>query len=145
MTLSKGQIAALRANYEGDKVFTKKEVAAAISTIDALQKLPAKERSELSTYLWRGYNERLNEQGFEKFTEIMWHRIHAEILRESGFEMSEDEIAVMDEQIVNALEQIVRSGKPSVRARLESATSTEGYRKQADFAHNTMIKSYTLG
>ena len=55
--------AALRANYEGDKVFTKKEVAAAISTIDALQKMPAKERSELSTYLWRGYNERLNEQG----------------------------------------------------------------------------------
>ena len=64
VTLSKGQIAALRANYEGDKVFTKKEVAAAISTIDALQKLPVKERSELSTYLWRGYNERLNEQGF---------------------------------------------------------------------------------
>lgn len=56
--------AALRANYEGDKVFTKKEVAAAISTIDALQKLPAKERSELVTHLWRGYNERLNEQGF---------------------------------------------------------------------------------
>ena len=56
--------AALRANYEGDKVFTKKEVAAAISTIDALHKLPAKERSELSTYLWKGYNERLNEQGF---------------------------------------------------------------------------------
>jgi len=64
VTLSKGQIAALRANYEGDKVFTKKEVAAAISTIDALQKLPAKERSELVTHLWRGYNERLNEQGF---------------------------------------------------------------------------------
>jgi hypothetical protein len=133
VTLSKGQIAALRANYEGDKVFTKKEVAAAISTIDALQKLPAKERSVLSTYLWRGYNERLNEQGFEQFTEIMWHRIHAEILQENGFEMSEDEIVHMDEQIVNALEQIVKSGKPSVRARLESATSTEGYRKQADF------------
>ena len=58
--------AALRANYEGDKVFTKKEVAAAISTIDALQKMPAKERSELSTYLWRGYNERLNEQDLDK-------------------------------------------------------------------------------
>ncbi len=42
VTLSKGQIAALRANYEGDKVFTKKEVAAAIKTIDALQSLPAK-------------------------------------------------------------------------------------------------------
>ena len=93
VTLSKGQIAALRANYEGDKVFTKKEVAVAISTIDALQKLPVKERSELVTHLWRGYNERLNEQGFEQFTEIMWHRIHAEILQENGFEMSEDEIA----------------------------------------------------
>ena len=72
--------AALRANYEGDKVFTKKEVAAAISTIDALQKLPAAMRNELVTHLWRGYNERLNEQGFEQFTEVMWHQLHAEVL-----------------------------------------------------------------
>ena len=67
------------------------------------------------------------------FTEIMWHQMHAEILQESGFEMSEDEIRVMDEQIVNALHQIVASGKPSIKARLESDTSTEGYRKQAQF------------
>lgn len=133
MTLSKGQIAALRANYKGDKVFTKKDVATAVKSIDALQKLPAATRNELVTHLWRGYNERLNEQGFDMFTEIMWHKIHAEILQETGFEMTEDEIRAMDEQIVNALHTIVKSGKPSVRAKLESATSTEGYRKQANF------------
>ena len=133
VTISKGEMAKLHANYAGDKVFIKKDVAAAIKTIDALQKLPAAMRNELVTRLWRGYNERLNEQGFAMFTEIMWHQMHAEILQESGFEMSEDEITAMDEQIVNALHQIVASGKPSIKAKLESDTSTEGYRKQAQF------------
>lgn len=133
VTISKGEMAKLHANYAGDKVFIKKDVAAAIKTIDALQKLPAAMRNELVTRLWRGYNERLNEQGFAMFTEIMWHQMHAEILQESGFEMSEDEITAMDEQIVNALHQIVASGKPSIKAKLESDISTEGYRKQAQF------------
>jgi hypothetical protein len=47
--------------------------------------------------------------------------------------MDEDAVRVMDEQIVAALEQIVASGKPSIKAKLESDTSTEGYRKQAEF------------
>ena len=47
--------------------------------------------------------------------------------------MSEDEVAKMDEQIVAALHQIVASGKPSIKAKLENDTSTEGYRKQAQF------------
>ena len=46
---------------------------------------------------------------------------------------TEDEIRAMDEQIVAALREIVASGKPSIKAKLESATSTEGYRKQAEF------------
>ena len=37
------------------------------------------------------------------------------------------EIAKMDEQIVNALHQIVASGKQSIKAKLESATSTEAF------------------
>ena len=41
VTISKGEMAKLHANYAGDKVFIKKDVAAAVKTIDALQKLPA--------------------------------------------------------------------------------------------------------
>ena len=81
VTLTKGELAKLHANYAGDKVFIKKDVAAAIKTIDALQKLPAAMRNELVTHLWTGYNERLNEQGFETFTELAWHQIHAEVLQ----------------------------------------------------------------
>lgn len=61
------------------------------------------------------------------------HWLYAEILQEAEFEMTEDEVRKMDEQIVAALEQIVASGKPSIKAKLESDTSTEGYRKQANF------------
>ena len=136
VTLSKGQLAALRANYHGDKVFTKKKVSEALKTIDALQALPAKVRNDLADHLWRGYNERLNQQGFDLYTEIMWHKIHAEVLQENGFEMTEEEIAQMDDQIVAALQSIVDSGTPSTKAKLESDTSAEGYRKQATYWRN---------
>ncbi len=130
VTISKGELAKLHANYAGDKVFARKSVTEAVATIDALQKVPGKLRQELVNDLWKGYNERLHSQGFDLFTELMWHKIHAMVMQETGFEMSEDEIATMDEQIVNALHQIVASGQPSIKARLESDTSTEGYRKQ---------------
>ena len=133
VTISKGEMAKLHANYAGDKVFAKGAVTEALKGIDALKVLSAERRREIANEIWTGYNKRLNEQGFAMFTEIMWHQMHAEILQESGFEMSEDEVAKMDEQIVAALHQIVASGKPSIKARLESATSTEGYRKQAQF------------
>ncbi len=133
VTLSKGQLAALRANYHGDKVFTKKNVSEALKVVDALQALPAKVRNDFADHLWRGYNERLNQQGFDLYTEIMWHKLHAEVLQENGFEMTEEEIAQMDDQIVAALYAIVDSGKPSIKAKLESDTSVEGYRKQAQY------------
>ncbi len=145
VTISKGELAKLHANYAGDKVFNKGAVVEAVKGIDALKRLPAATRNELVTRLWRGYNERLHQQGFEQFTEIMWHRIHAEILQESGFDLTEDEIHVMDEQIVDALHAIVASGKPSIKARLESDTSTEGYRKQAEFwrgEHERAVQSH---
>ena len=116
VTISKGELAKLHANYAGDKVFNKGAVVEAVKGIDALKRLPAATRNELVTRLWRGYNERLHQQGFEQFTEIMWHQIHAEILQESGFDLTEDEIHVMDEQIVDALHAIVASGKPSIKA-----------------------------
>ncbi|MBQ5362314.1 MAG: hypothetical protein IIU63_03110, partial [Clostridia bacterium] len=133
VTLSKGQIAALQANYHGEKVFVKKDVTTALKGIEALQGLPAEVRNDFINRVWTGYNKHLHQQGFERFTEVIWHHIHAAVLQENGFEMTEAEIAKMDEQIVNALHQIVASGKQSIKAKLESATSTEGYRKQANY------------
>ena len=133
VTLSRGELAKLHANYAGEKVFARQSVVEAVKKIDAFNKLPGSLRNEFINRLWKGYNERLHQQGFEQFTEVMWHQLHAEILQETGFDMTEDEIRVMDEQIVNALHAIIASGKPSIKAKLESATSTEGYRKQAEF------------
>ena len=133
VTLSRGELAKLHANYAGEKVFARQSVVEAVKKIDAFNKLPGSLRNEFINRLWKGYNERLHQQGFDFFTEIMWDQLHATVLQENGFEMTEDEIRVMDEQIVAALREIVASGKPSIKAKLESATSTEGYRKQAEF------------
>ncbi len=141
VTISKGEMAKLHANYAGEKVFDKKSVKDALASVEAFQKLPSKLRTEFVNRIWTGYNQRLHQQGFEQFTEVMWHQLHATIMQEVGYDelgtMTEDQYAeaerVMDEQIVAALHQIVASGKPSVKARLESDTSTEGYRKQANY------------
>lgn len=141
VTISKGEMAKLHANYAGDKVFAKKSVADALASIDAFQKLPTKIREDFVNSIWRGYNVRLNQQGFDLFTELAWHQLHATIMQEVGYDelgtMTEEAYAEaerkMDEQIVAALHRIVDSGKPSIKARLESDTSTEGYRKKADF------------
>ncbi len=141
VTMSKGEIAKLHANYAGEKVFDKKSVTEALSNVEAFQKLSPAIRREFVDRIWTGYNQRLHKQGFELFTEVMWHQLHATILQEGAFaefeSMTEDEIAAaqrkMDEQIIGALRQIVASGKPSIKAKLESDTSTEGYRKQANY------------
>ena len=139
--LSKGEKAKLHANYAGEKVFAKGAVVEAMKGVDAFAQLPKEIRNEFVNRLWTGYNQRLHQQGFEQFTDVMWHQLHATIMQEVGYDelgdMTEERYAeaerVMDEQIVAALHQIVASGKPSIKAKLESATSTEGYRKQANY------------
>ena len=141
VTISEGEMAKLHANYAGDKVFDKKSVSEALASIDAFKKLSPEIRRDFVDRIWKGYNQRLHQQGFEQFTEMMWEKLHATIMQEVAYDelgnMTEEKYAeaerVMDEQIVAALHQIVASGKPSIKAKLESATSTEGYRKQAQF------------
>ena len=99
VTISKGELAKLKANYAGEKVFDKGAVTKALAKIDALQGVPASIRREIVNKLWEGYNARLHSQGFELFTDIMWDQLHATVLQENGFDMTEDEIRVMDEQI----------------------------------------------
>ena len=131
VTMSRGQLAALRANYRGDKVFTLKDVKAALLDIDALKELTPEQRDEIEHTLWRGYNGRLHQEGYDIFTKIMRHKLHTKILQEAH--MTDIEMDELDKQIVAALQKIVESGKISIKARLENDTSTEGYRKQVSF------------
>ncbi len=130
--VSRGKLEQIRANYKGDMVFYKKDVVAALKGIDALAKLPADMREDITNRLWRGYNVRLNSQGFDLFTETMYYKLHAEILQESGFDMSREELAVMDEQIYAALGKIVESGKTSVRANVKAEVEAEFKRESIE-------------
>ncbi|MBE6691094.1 MAG: hypothetical protein E7590_07440, partial [Ruminococcaceae bacterium] len=75
VTISKGEMAKLHANYAGDKVFAKGAVTEALKGIDALKALSAERRREIANEIWTGYNKRLHQQGFELFTELAWHQI----------------------------------------------------------------------
>ena len=132
ITVTKGSLAKLKANYEGEKVFNKKDVAAAVEKIDALKILSRSEREKLVAKLFEGYNVRLDSQHYEQFSEIMYHQIHARIMQESEFELTVDEVVKINEQIVKALNEIVASGKESSRTKLEYSVSQDGLKKQAD-------------
>ena len=103
VTISEGELAKLHANYAGEKTFAKKDVVDALKGVEALKVLPAARRTEIANEIWKGYNQRLHQQGFEMFTELAWHELHAEVMQETSFEMSDDAIRAMDEQIVAAL------------------------------------------
>ena len=133
VTITKGALAKLKANYEGEKVFNKKDISAALNNIEALNVLSKSERYSLASKLFEGYNIRLDSEHYEQFSEIMYNKIRARILQESDFELSAEETSIMDEQIVKALNDIVASGKESTRAKLEYSVSGEGLKKQADY------------
>ncbi|MBQ2757524.1 MAG: hypothetical protein IJF31_03475, partial [Clostridia bacterium] len=69
VTLSKGELAKLHANYAGEKVFARQSVVEAVKKIDAFAKLTGKQRNAFINRLWKGYNERLHQQGFDMFTD----------------------------------------------------------------------------
>ena len=96
VNISRGTLAKIKANYKSDKVFSKNDVAKAINSIEAIAGIRAQLKNELVNRVWKGYNENLDAAGYEKFTEVMYHRIHATIMQETSFEMDEADIAKMD-------------------------------------------------
>lgn len=133
VTITKGALAKLKANYQGEKVFNKKDISAALNNIEALNVLSKSERNSLVSKLFEGYNIRLDAEHYEQFSEIMYNKIRARILQESDFELSVEETSIMDEQIVKALNDIVASGKQSTRAKLEYSVSQDGLKEQAEY------------
>lgn len=136
ITISRGELAKLKANYEGEKQFNKKDIQNALGKVEALKVLSRKEKNELVTKLFQGYNIRLDSEGYERFSELMYHKIHARILQESDFELSAEELRSADEQIVNALREIVDTGHDSIKTKLEQSVSQDGLKKQADYWKN---------
>ena len=102
-TKSSGQIAKERANFQGEKVFDKSSVSAAMSTIDVWSRLPVKVRDELTERLWQGFNQRRDNQGYVSFRETMYGKLRATLRQELEFSLSKDESALMDKQLAAAL------------------------------------------
>ncbi len=101
VTVSKGKWAKMRADYLGERVFTRKSVQGELEKISAFQKLPAKMRNELIDSIWQGYNNRLNEHGFNLFSQMMFNKLHATILQETSF-LTE----ALDTEPINAEKQL---------------------------------------
>lgn len=125
VVISRGEDAKRRANYYSERVFSRGDVAAALGKIEGFNAIPKKLQSELINSVWRGYNDRRGPQGYELFTEVTYYRLHATLQQENGFSMNEEQLARTDEQIYAALNEIVASGKPSARSKIESDIRSE--------------------
>ena len=63
VTVTKGELAKLKANYQGEKVFNKSAIESALSKVDILKALPANMRKEITSQLFEGYNIRYRKTG----------------------------------------------------------------------------------
>ena len=125
IVVSRGELAKLKANYQGDKVFYKKDVVDALSGIDAMSNLSAEIKNGLANDLWRGYNMRFHAQGYELFTEIMYEKLCAVIQQENDFSLGHDEMAKLETQVADALSGIIAGGKPSEKAKFRNIVESD--------------------
>ena len=130
---TQGQNAKFIANYHGEKVFDRVNVQAAINKIEALNIFTKKQRNALIDHLFEGYNLRLDSAGYEFFSELTYFKIKSRVMQESDFELSIEQEQKLDEQIVDALNEIVASGKDSIKTTLEKSISNNELKKQADY------------
>ncbi|MBR2388119.1 MAG: hypothetical protein IKB02_09935 [Clostridia bacterium] len=120
--VSKNRLAQLRANYQGEKVFYKKDILVALSEVDGISKLTKKKIGIIADRLCQGYNQRVDEQGYEKYTLVMKDKLFDE-LNESS--MTDEEVKSLKEQLEKALKRIVSEGRPSEKTRLLQQAARE--------------------
>ena len=125
VTVSRGELAKLKANYQGDKTFTLNGVQSALKGIEAWSSVPSQIRRGLENDLWRGYNMRLHAQGYELFTEVMYEKLCAVIQQENDFSLGHDEVAKLETQVADALHAIIEGGKPSEKAKLKNIVESD--------------------
>lgn len=130
VTISKLELAKIKANYRSDKVFYKKDVESAMNKIEAFSDLSPADRKEIITNICIGLNDRVDEQHLELFTKVSYYRIRAEIEQLRGFDLTREELSVMDTQIKTALEDILNSGRPSAKSKIRETVKAEEYAKE---------------
>lgn len=138
VTLSKGQLAKLKANYHGEKVFDKPKIVEALMDIECMEHLKPATVNRLVDELWKGFNGRLGASGYQLQAQVVWDTIHTAIIEEAGdylldqeYRFKEPVLMKMEMQITNALERIVREARPSKAAQQKAAT--DKLREQAAY------------
>ena len=138
VTLSKGQLAKLKANYHGEKVFDKPKIVEALMDIECMEHLKPATVNRLVDELWKGFNGRLGASGYQLQAQVVWDTIHTAIIEEAGdylldqeYRFKEPALMKMETQITAALERIVREGRPSKAAKQKA--DTDKLREQAAY------------
>ena len=122
VTVSKGTLIKQKANYESEKVFSKKDITETLGEIKAFAELRTKVRENIIDRLWQGYNSRVDEQGYEKYTLVMKDKLIDELYESS---MTDEEAKSLKKQIKLALDKIVENGKPSIKSRMKDTVMKE--------------------
>lgn len=122
VTVSKGTLIKQKANYESEKVFSKKDITETLGEIKEFSELRSKVRDNIVDRLWQGYNSRVDEQGYEKYALVIKDKLLDE-LHESS--MTDEEVKSLKKQIKLALDKIVENGKPSIKSRMKDTVMKE--------------------
>ncbi len=83
VTISKGQAQKQAANYNSDRVYSKKDVVAALGSIEGFANLPENMQKELLRDVWVGLNSRYGRGARETFIDVMSHKIPYMLLTEA--------------------------------------------------------------
>ena len=122
VTVSKGTLIKQKANYESEKVFSKKDITETLGEIKAFAELRSKVRENIIDRLWQGYNSRVDEQGYEKYSLVMKDKLFDELYESS---MTDEEVMSLKKQIKLTLDKIVENGKPSIKSRMKDTVMNE--------------------
>lgn len=125
--ISTGTLAKLKANYHGEKVFDKTKIANALMEIEGVAELKPATFNRLVDQLWKGFNGRMGWNGYQLQAEVVWDHIHTTILEEAGdylldqeYRYKEPVLMKMETQITDALQRIIREGRPSKAAQQQA-------------------------
>ena len=129
VTISKGELAKLKANYHGEKVFDKPKIVEALMDIECMELLKPATVNRLVDELWKGFNGRLGADGYQLQAQVVWDTIHTAIIEEAGdylldqeYRFKEPALMKMETQITATLERIVSEGRPSKAAKQKADT-----------------------
>lgn len=136
ITMSRGEAAKRNANYENEKVYSKKEVADALNSIPGMDRLSSKSvLNELVETVWKAINSPSVSRK-DLFLELNFNRIFYTLSQntytsentESSVldDMSSDEVAELERKIADTLKKLVeKGGSPSKLTKMREEVKKE--------------------